>query len=330
MSDTLFNDHVRELPNERVCCEGLLDLSAPASADQSVSPAQARRLALNGSPEEREDFVAKVVVKTPYIQMMDDSVRSLMEVSCRIPFPGGFCVAGEGGTGKTVLLEEIKKKFPPSEGYFSSTKTVVEHRLSERPTPIGIAQRLLHDLGNPLANAKAGSDMDAVLFKTLAVCRTRLVLFDEAHHLVPSSGPRRNSARLTGAAGDYLKLLHDKTRIPFGFFGPPEFLDAFNVDSQLRSRFPGRIEMTHYARGPDWLQVLSALDRALPLHEQSGLASPAMATWLHKVSSGNFRELKRLLGRAVFIASTEGSPKLSKKNLERAARLINMGLGAQL
>lgn len=328
MSETLRKDHAKELPNARFSCDGLLELSAPASADQSVSPAQARQLALNGSPEDREDFTAKVVVRTPYIQMMDDSVRSLMEVACRIPFPGGFCVAGEGGTGKTVLLEEIKKKFPPSESYFSSTKTVVELRLPERPTPAGVAQHLLHELGNPLANAKVGPDMDTVLFKTLAVCRTKIVLFDEAHHLVPSSGPRRNSARLTGATGDYLKFVHDMTRIPFGFFGPPEFLDAFNVDSQLRSRFPGRIEMTHYARGRDWLQVLQALDRALPLPEQGGLASPEMASWLHKVSSGNFRELKRLLGRAVFIASTEGSPKLSKKNLERAARLINMGLGA--
>ncbi|WP_423192550.1 TniB family NTP-binding protein [Cupriavidus sp. H18C2] len=309
------------------CREGLLDFPAPTSADQSVSPADARQRALNGSPEDRETFTAKVVVKTPYIQMMDDSVRSLMDVACRVPFPGGFCVAGEGGTGKTVLLEDIKKKFPPSESYFSSTKPVVEIRLPERPTPAGLAQQLLHELGNPLANVKVGPNIDAVLFRTLSVCRTKIVLFDEAHHLMPSSGPRRNSARLTGATGDYLKFAHDMTRIPFGFFGPPEFLDAFNTDSQLRSRFPGRIEMTHYVRGPDWVQVLSALDRALPLPELGGLASPEMALWLHKASSGNFRELKRLLGRAVFLASTERSHKLSKKYLEQASRLINMGRG---
>lgn len=302
----------------------VLELPETIKSEKS-SPEKERARALNGSPAEREAFTVKVVVHTPHLKLIDDCVQSLMEVACRIPFPGGFCVTGEGGTGKTVLLEHIKRRYPSEEGYFAAKRTVVELRLPERPTGNGIAQLLLNEMGNELvARGKAPVDIYQTLYKTLNACGTKLLLIDEAQHLLPTYKPRSNAARLTGAAGDFLKLLHDKTSIPIGFFGPPEIAGTFDRDAQLRSRFPGRIRLNEYAGDAAWNQVLAALDKALPLSESSHLSYPEISKWLHKSSQGNFRELKRILGRAVFLASRDRKNTLTLVSLEKAARLINM------
>ncbi|CAG2150735.1 hypothetical protein LMG19282_03838 [Cupriavidus campinensis] len=303
---------------------GLLDLRLNNNT-RKISTARERELALNGSASDREEFVFKVVVRTPQVKMIDECVTLLVDAAGRVPFPGGFCVTGEGGTGKSALLEYIKRRFPEEDSYFVSKRTVVEIKLPERPTPRGIAQMIMRALGNDLWMPSLDQlDARSTIVRALAACETRLLLIDEAHHLTLTSGPRKNEARLMGVAGDFLKILHDVTRIPMGFFALPVLDAAFDRDSQLRSRFPGRLHLYEYKLDATWRQLLVALDKALPLPETSDLAQPHTASMLHRITSGNLRELKRVLGRAVYVTTLEGGSRISNKTLQRLAKLVNM------
>jgi hypothetical protein len=288
-------------------------------------PAEATRLVvLNRSPAERAQFVIDLTIFTDELLQAESALEVAMARAGLISAPGGIIITGEGGTGKTFIRTRIRRRYPP---VMTKTKTfmpVVAIQLEETPTPEDVKNSILEELGHANCTTKLTSKQrsDDVI-AGLEQSGTRLLVFDESHHLQLTTGARRNKDRPAGPVGDYLKLLYDKAKIAFCFLGKPTLLDIADADSQF-SRWPGRISLRPYGLDARWLALLETLDQALPMKFPAGLAEEPLAKYLHAVSLGNFRSLKGFLSECVRQAAIEGAERLLVTHFQRAYYLRGM------
>ncbi len=78
--------------------------------------------------------------------MIDECVTLLVDAAGRVPFPGGFCVTGEGGTGKSALLEYIKRRFRRKVRTSCQSEPLLRSSCRSVRRPRGIAQMIMRRL----------------------------------------------------------------------------------------------------------------------------------------------------------------------------------------
>jgi len=247
------------------------------------------------------------------------SIETTMARASELSAPGGTIVIGEGGTGKTFILRRMLRRYPARQSKLKSFFPVAAIQLTEKPTTEDVKAAILKSLGHagPLKLLTSSERAEDVM-RALTQCRTHALLIDEAHHLQPTRGTRKNADRLAGPVGDYLKSLYDRAKIGFVFLGKPSLAELFDLDGQLSSRWPGHITLAQYACDERWCMTLDVLDESLPMAETAGLAKVPLAEKIHKITHGNFRRLKYFLSEAVRQAAIDGAVRLEEKHLRTA------------
>ncbi|GGP22269.1 hypothetical protein GCM10010970_24390 [Silvimonas iriomotensis] len=193
--------------------------------------------------------------------------------------------------------------------------------LDGNPTSTSIRQDILEAIGyvGQIRKAKA-AELDRVIKEAFGELDVRLLVVDEAGHLVPSSR-RRNEDRLGGAAWDTLKRLHEELKIGFVFVGTPVVGEMVRSDSQFNSRW-GEAPMRHYQNDQSWNGLLGALDQALPFEQSAGLNSRESSNAFFAATGGNLRLLKRLVAEAVLLGARRSDQKLEIDYVAKAFDLL--------
>lgn len=268
-----------------------------------------RKAALMGTPAERSRYVQEVLIATPElarsVKLADRLILRAGDSEC----PGGLCVHGDGGSGKSFVLDTLERRHPKKLSLSSVSQPFVRIKLSENPTPASIRDLLFDAIG--FAGARTGNEK-LVLQDLLTAFReldVRMLAIDEAHHL-GSVSVRRNKDRRAGQSGDFLKNLYDDTGVAFLFCGLHTIWDLLRTDTQFNSRWLGEVALPDYVEGPQWIALLRALDTALPMPEKSGLHTRLRATQLYQLSGGNLRKLKLFMAHVVRFAAEEGASRL--------------------
>lgn len=245
-------------------------------------------------------------------------LTDLLQQDCAGAEPDHLMLLGEAGVGKSRLLEHFVSLHPRIEAVDRTLVPVLYVEVPSDCTPKKLVTELLRAMGSPFWNKGSEQERTQQLLILLSVCQTRLVLLDEASHLVERGGSKSHYQ-----LGDWLKLTARQARIPFVLVGTERARALLDVNEQLRSRLRetivlqpfslGTHESTMHARSA--LKVFSDL---LGSADRLDITSQEITQLVIFGTHGRLREIRKLLVRWVEIGFRKKSPSLTQKDLAQA------------
>lgn len=279
-----------------------------------------RAFMLTQSPKDRSEYARTVSVNVDGFRRGLEFTENLIQRSTRTTRPGGLWIIGDGGVGKTFIVDTIHRRFPPTETPLSRQCRVLRLTFASRPVESDILLQLLLQLGQDpnMLRYQRNADLEKILLDALPACGTLAILFDEANHLWINTKAYRVADRLGGRMGDFLKRFYDQSGLAYIFAGTSGLQNLLAEDSQASTRWSGVLKLTPFCYDNIFIGLLAALDEALPMTEKAGLASEELAPLLFESTQGNFRTLKNLLAEAVYLAASEDCPRITQTHLAQA------------
>jgi hypothetical protein len=139
----------------------------------------------------------------------------------------------------------------------------------------------------------------------------RLLIVDEIQDILTST-PRQQRIAL-----DTIKFLMNELSVSILALGTSQAPKAMQVDEHLNARFKYR-QLPVWTQGRFLVIFLEAIERVLPLHKPSHLASLPMSSPLMRMSGGILETVVQLVTYAAAHAVESGEEQITLKNLERA------------
>jgi hypothetical protein len=285
----------------------------PSEIETEISAEQVReQVMVRRDPAEMAEYTRTVPILFDQFQEAIGYVTNLLERAQRTKRPGGVWLLGEGGCGKSFVLDHILRRHKPTEGQFERKCPILHLVFSSRPSESDIMLTLLYQLGQDLnlLRNRDNAELERTLVAALAAAQTLLILCDEAQHLWLNIHASRVADRLGARVGDLLKRIYDQSGVAFIFAGTPGLQKILDTDSQSATRWKGLFSLQAFQLGTEFEDVLAAIDEAMPMRTLSGLDKTADK--IHLITGGNLRNLKDFLAEAVFLAAKNSSPNISQ------------------
>lgn len=287
-----------------------------------LTPQERRTAAMQGSPSDRCEFVRKVSIGVDHYRTGSRFMEGLLTRATRSKSPGGLWILGNGGEGKSFMLEAFALRHPPVETTTRRRCEVIYIALNGRPSQSDIMLTIMLALGNAPETLKSQSnaELENIVVEAMSHCGVLLLLFDESQHLwMSTSGKtKRPSDRAGGTLGDFLKRLYDKSGVAYVFAGTHGLKALIEADNQANTRWAGILILEPFENDEKFAALLDALDQALPMDERSNLSDCELRAHIHRATQGNFRRLKNLLAEAVFLAATASDKSVDRRHLAGA------------
>ncbi|AIP51463.1 TniB family NTP-binding protein [Burkholderia pseudomallei] len=149
-------------------------------------------------------------------------------------------IVGPSRVGKTMLINALSRANPESKVDGRRHVPVLVVPMAPNISPKLLPSSVLDALGMPLKGRTSGV-MDAHMLNQLKNAGTRVLLFEEASHLVEPGArvPPR-------AAGDWFKFVAEARNMTIMLFGVPRLAKLFESNEQLRMRASARREFRPY------------------------------------------------------------------------------------
>lgn len=163
-------------------------------------------------------------------------------------------IFGPSRVGKTMLIDSLKRDFPETK---VDGRRHVPVLVVPTPTPattLELPKSVVTALKLPVPRSITPGAMNTRMFEQLKLVGTRVVLFEEASHLVDEG--TRVPVR---AAGDWCKALSDSSNLTLFMFGVPRLQFLFDSNEQLRNRASApRLFLPYDSRIPEEMQAFHA------------------------------------------------------------------------
>jgi type II secretory pathway predicted ATPase ExeA len=221
---------------------------------------------------QRDRFILYHPIET-VLTLLEDFVNR--PVSIRPPC---LALVGDAGSGKSTLVREFERRCQSAQDLGAQR---VVYFVADAHPDIPILQRALMsalDIPAPLSIHRQRWVADDLIQRSLAERSTRLVILDEAQHLMNLKV--RDQAR----TWDWVKWISTANRVSVVCTGIAGFESMLREEGQLETRFT-------IAYLPRWTvsemfgQFLTAFERSLPLQFASRLGSTQMQEALLKESA---------------------------------------------
>lgn len=250
-----------------------------------------------------------VWIEYPQTSKILDVLGNMLSVTDRIQAPC-IMVGGEGGTGKTSIINQIKTN--PT-----WRKSLVFLALNENPFGLKFRELIVEALGVPHNFNGGGRTTKSVLPRELLeVIRLRQVkgiVIDEFHDamLVSRIEQQKNLSLLKGLSGAPLSLSI------FGF-GTMSAKNALTFDPQLNRRFY-KVDLEDWDESETFRSFLAGVEENLPLKLPSALYNPEIVQFLLVNTGGRMDDVIKLIKSAAAYAIRSGEERITLKQLDAAA-----------
>lgn len=236
--------------------------------------------------------------------------------------PEHLMIIGEPGVGKSRLLQRFAKRFPSVHHETYTEQPVVYVEVPSNCTPKKLIEEILVAMGSPFAVRGDVAQKTRQLKALFKGCKVRMVLLDEANHLV-----ERGTNKSFFQMADALKELANTSNVIWVLAGVPQTRALIEANDQLRSRFRDVITLRAFsADSPEhesaFVGVLNALQSLLGQFAGVDLAAQHRARQILYACGGRLRELRKLLVRALQLAAMRASVKLTDKDLREAFKEV--------
>jgi type II secretory pathway predicted ATPase ExeA len=210
-----------------------------------------------------------------------ETVLNLLEDFANRPVsirPPCLALVGDAGSGKSTLVREFERRCQRPED--PGAQPVV-YFVADAYPDIPVLQRALMsalDIPAPLSVHRQRWVADDLIQRSLAERATRLVIIDEAQHLMNLKV--RDQAR----TWDWVKWISTANRVSVVCTGIAGFESMLREEGQLETRFTIAY-LPRWTVGEMFSQFLTAFERSLPLRFASKLGSTEMQEALLKESA---------------------------------------------
>jgi len=289
----------------------------------ALDPQQERAQAMAGTPDDRARYVLDVPIAFDEYRRANKYIDSLLARAKVAKKPGGLWIIGEGGRGKSFILERLLKRLKPLEGDHRRLCPILYLTFEARPSIGEIYILLLTQLGQDPRSLKGLNlkELRDTLRDAVQTAGVLLIAFDEAQHLWVLA-TKKSKGDAGGALGATLKRLYDFLGVAFVFIGTPP-LDEIRRQDEQTTRWPGLSFLKAFSYNDEFLGVLATLDECLPMPEKANLIDNKLSKSIFDSCRGSFRLLKMLLAEAVRIASQKGKKRISREHLAEAHFLVH-------
>lgn len=195
--------------------------------------------------------------------------------------PACLMISADAGAGKTSILLHLQRCYPDATEPQSRVphRPIVQCDVEPEPEIASVQQTLLTRLGAPLLELRTGRLRNDLIGRYLKELQTRVVIFDEAQHLLHVP-PRRQSVLM-----DWIKWVSTSARVHVICAGVCGIELLTQTDPQLSSRFQV-VHLPRWTPGPALGAFLKTYEQSLPLRRASRLWDVKMQRALVEESRG--------------------------------------------
>ncbi|RPM29678.1 TniB family NTP-binding protein [Pseudomonas aeruginosa] len=250
-----------------------------------------------------------IYIESPAPMSVIGILRNMLKTSDRVQAPC-LIVTGEGGSGKTSIIRQIKADRLMSE-------QLVFVALNVNPYNLKFGELLADALGVPPGNSVFGKPRKDLLPRELGeVIKLRGIkglVIDELHDamLVPRGEQQRNLSILKG-------LSNSPYCLTVVGFGTSAAKNALTYDYQLSRRFY-KVELGDWYESEDFRSFLAGIEFNLPLRLPSGLDGPEIVSLLIEITNGRMDDVIKLIKSAACYAICSGDERITPEGLRQAA-----------
>lgn len=286
------------------------------SRDTTVLTAdERRRLAINGTPIQRAEFIKTITIAYPQfvdgLNVLEDAFNRSRSVD-----PGGVRIVGPSGMGKSFICQHFLQKHPTIVTDDEVTIPVLYLQVEASLSALDLVRRMLFALGFPFRSHKNRVDLTDLVAEGIGLRRVEFILFDEAQEMTEGRGEARPIV-----IGNTMKRIYDKTGKPQGYLGTLLLERFFEICDQLAGRITTQHRLTPLAYDDTFIGILNDFDHALPMQRKAGL-SEQYSEAIYQCTNGNLRALRRLLSAAVMVAASDEASALTKIHFASAYRQV--------
>ena len=249
------------------------------------------------------EAVEKIYINHPAFKTALTAIDRVFQLGGLTATPQGLMLIGEPGTGKSCVMK-LFQAYAPRDSLLSPTSASIMVRLQERPSLGRVISNILRRLDYPFTNVHknaVGLKRDIVI-TSLREKRYRILLVDEAHHLVISKRSDRSWTEGNDVS-EFFREVMDECQMGIVLAGTPTLDKLPEIDKHLRSRVASRVELRDFSEGPDWLTLLATFGQQCKDFDLSNLAALSARGSLLSACKGNLRSFKQLLIECVLIAT---------------------------
>ena len=210
----------------------------------------------------------------------------------------GLVVSGPPGSGKSMLAEAIRRRYPqlPATDGAPATAPILYIGMTGAKEAKQIYERILENLGIP--DLYVGSRRERMTLKVCRQAQVKLLMLDEIQDVL-SSTDRQMS-------------------LPVVALGTEKAKQAMSQDPHLDARFTYR-ELPTWTQGKHLDSFLITLERLLPLKLASNLSAPENTRLLVETSKGILDDIVKLVTYAGAYAIEKGEEKVTHDCIKMAS-----------
>lgn len=261
-----------------------------------------RSFAAYGILERIEIINKNIWVDCPQCSRVERVVKNMLSAHGVTPAPC-LLVCGEGGAGKTSIINRISSKYAAIDG------VVAFASLSENPDNLRFRELLLSALGVPIKAQGGSGKIPNGLEKYLQLRKISAIVIDEFHDaLLAQLGEQRKN----------LSLLKTLSGPPYHLrvmgFGTFSALNALKQDPQLERRFE-ILKLLPWVEGDEFRSFLASIEENLPLRKASKLYSAEIVKYLLANTKGTMDEVVKAIKFGAIHALKNGEENITVESI---------------
>ena len=260
-------------------------------------------------------LVDSTLIFHPAFQRALDRIDQCFKAMENATDPVCIAIVGESRTGKSRALEHFELEHRSERLADGLIVPFARVRVPSKPTVKGLAELMLHRLGDPLYEKGTENTKTIRLKKLLKVVRTRVLALDEFQHFYD-----KTTQRVQHHVADWLKVIVDEAQVGLVVTGLPNCLSVIRQNEQLTGRFlaPIRLQRMDWMNEDDrknFRAILRGMQESLAFFDMPSFDSDEMAFRFYCATGGLIGYLVKILKQAVCNAADVDARSISLDDL---------------